>query len=411
MRFVAALSAAVALVLLGGTQAQAAAQATVDAKTGKMLNAVHELLQENKLQEARAVLSEVNPEKLKPYPRALVYQTLGFLDANEGRYEQAADNLQKAIALEALVPQQQLNARFSLAQIYMVLDRWPEAVTELEAWFAATPTPNAISYYTLAMAYYQSDQREKAFEPAQKAVEMSDDPKESWLQLLLALRMEKKQYEESIPLLQTLIEKFPKKAYFTQLAAVYMELDKSEKSLAVQQLAYAQGLLDTERELTRLAQLYMYHGQPWRAAQVVQKGLDSGLMAKDGDGWRLLGNSLLSAREYDAAIDPLRRAADISGDGELWLRLAQVHLQREEYDRAREALDSAFRKGGLRDEGHALLLSGITAYQQKRLRDARTAFVRASNHEKSREVAEKWLQFVEKEELRQQAEAQQTQTG
>jgi len=393
------------LVLLLAASAAFAA-ATVDAKTGKILNTVHELLQENKLAEAKAVLDGINVEKLKPYPRAIVYQTLGFLSANEGRYEEAADQLQKAIDIGELLPQQQLNARFSLAQIYMVLDRWKDAVTELEAWFAATEKPNAVSYYTLGMAYYQSDQREKALDPARTAVEMTDDPKENWLQLLLALLMEDKQYDKSVPLLLQLVEKFPKKAYWTQLAAVYMELDKSEESLAVQQLAYAQGLLTTDRELTRLAQLYMFHGQPWRAAQVVRQGLDSGVMPADGDGWRLLGNSLLAAREYDAAIDPLRKAAALAEDGETWLRVAQVFLQREDWESARGALDEAFRKGGLRDEGHALLLSGITAYQQKRLREARTAFVRASNHDRTKEMAERWLTFVEKEEQRVQAEAE-----
>jgi hypothetical protein len=44
---------------------------------------------------------------------------------------------------------------------------------------------------------------------------------------------------------------------------------------------------------------------------------------------------------------------------------------------------------------------GIAAYQVKRLGKARSAFARAAGHEKTRDMAERWLEFVAREEAAQ----------
>ena len=107
------------------------------------------------------------------------------------------------------------------------------------------------------------------------------------------------------------------------------------------------------------------------------------------------------AREYERAIPPLERAASLSEDGELWLRLAQVHVQREEWAEAVEAVDEALSKGldrgGPNTPCHGHLLVGIARYNQERLDAARASIARARSCEKTVEMAERWLQFLERE--------------
>jgi tetratricopeptide (TPR) repeat protein len=369
-----------------------------DQRIAKKFVKIQEKIDAEQLDDARKILDSINLKKVKPYPRALVHQTYAFLAGNADDYKTAAKHYQLAISENALPPQRLLGIRFNLGQIYMMEDDWPKAIETLESWFEDTEKPSPMSYYMLAVAYYQNDERDKALAPAKKAVELAEDPKETWLQLLLSLHMDKEEYKEAEPLLVRLITHHSKKIYWIQLAAVLMELEQDKKSLAVQQLAYDQGYLSTDRELIRLSQMYLFHDLPFRAAQVLSKELENGRVESDYDAWRLYSNALLSSREMAQALEPLETAARLAENGEGYLQLSQVHIQNERWDEARSALDSAFQKGDLRSPAHANLLLGIVAYQQKRWGGARAAFGRATRDDKTREMASKWIEFVDREE-------------
>jgi tetratricopeptide (TPR) repeat protein len=378
-----------------------------DQRTGKRLLEAQELLQNDQHAQARAVLGEFNQEKLNPYERAVVNQMIGYAWANEGNYEESAAALKLALAENALPPGQQLSTRYNLAQLYLMLEQFEQAVEQFESWFKDTEAPTATAYYALASAYYQAGREDEAVAPAEQAVALSEEPKEPWLQLLVALYLDRKRYAEALPLVERLVTSFPKKTYWIQLAAVYFALEEDQKSFAVQQLAYSQGLLTNDRELRRLAQMYLFNDLPYRAASVLEKGLEEGQIEKDQDAWQILGNSWLAAREYERALVPLENAASLSEDGELWLRLAQVHVQREEWDEAVDAVEKALAKGldkgGPNTPCHGYLLIGIARYNQNRLGPAQSAIGRALSCEKTTEMASRWLQFLEREVARAEA--------
>jgi tetratricopeptide (TPR) repeat protein len=278
-----------------------------------------------------------------------------------------------------------------------MLQQYERSINNFKIWFKYSENPNPTAYYMLAMAYYQSGDPKKAIGPARTAVEMTETPRQGWLQLLLALYMEQKEYKKAVPLLEDLVSRFPKKAYWIQLAAVYSELGRDLDSLAAQQLAHAQGLLTTDRELTRLAQLFLFNDLPFSAAQVMQTGLDEGLIENKSANWRLLGDAWLSAREYEKALGPLHNAAELSDDGDLYVRLGQVYIQREEWDKAVETLGQALGKGSLKDVGNAHLLIGIANYNRKKIGAARTSFAKARDSETTKESADRWLKHIERE--------------
>lgn len=394
--------AALALLALS-LPVDAFAQYTVDPKTAKKLNHVHELLQEDQLDEALKVLGTFKPQKMKDYPAAMVHQTYGFIHANREKYEEATESYEAALGLEALPEGAQLSARFVLGQLYLRMEDYDRAIDTFELWFRdganakVPPEPNASAYYTLAVAYYQADRTDEALVPAQKTVDMTDEPREGWLNLLLAIRMGRKDYKETVPLLETLVSRFPRKSYYMQLAAVYSELGFDKKSLAVQQLAYTLDLLTSHRELTRLAQLYLFNDLPYRAALVLEKGLGEAYVDSLSKSWRLLGNAWLASREYEKALAPLQKAAELAEDGELYLRVGQVHVQREEWQQAVEAIEKGLEKGGLTIPGQAHLLIGIARYNQKKIGSARASFVKARSDEKAKKAAETWLEHIDRE--------------
>ena len=226
---------------------------------------------------------------------------------------------------------------------------------------------------------------------------MAKTPKEAWIRLLLALHMEKKQYKQALPLVEQLVSLYPKKPYWMQLSAIYAELGEDSKALATQQLAYQEGFLTEDKELRRLAQMYLFHDLPYRAALILDKAIEEEAVASDTKALELLGNSWLAAREYDRALEPLERAAEVSEDGELFLRLGRVYIQREEWGKAAEELTKALEKGNLDEVGNVHLLLGIAIYNQKRLGPARRSFVRALDFEESNKHAQQWLKVIDRE--------------
>jgi len=233
--------------------------------------------------------------------------------------------------------------------------------------------------------------------PALKALEISKRPAERWLQLVAALHLQLAEFDDAIPILEELVTRFSKKQYWMQLSLLYAAGGDYENGLRVQQLAYAQDLVTTEEELLRLARTYLFHQLPYPAAQVLERGLAEERIEPDRDVLELLGNAWIAAREYGKSIEPLQRAADLADNGQLYLRLGQVRVQREDWTEATELIEKAIEKGGLLDVGKAQMLLGISRFGDDHPKAARRAFRRAREHESTRVDANAWLDHIERQ--------------
>jgi len=364
----------------------------------KLTPALEALTSENYLEAERLLTAiEQRADRISPYERALVYQMLGYLYSGQERFPEALVYFEACLREEAMPKNAQLQTRFNVAQLYMATEKYPRAVEALDLWFADAENPAPSAYYLLAVAHYQNGDILLAIPPAETAAQTTTSVREPWLQLLVGLYYESKQYEKAREPLEALIMLNPRKAYWTQLSSLYAHLEQEPKSLAVMQLAYEQDFLETGRELRQLAQLYLYHSIPYRAAEVLEKGLADGIVAEDVDVFAMLANSWLLAREYEAALAPLERAAEMSPKGDLYARLGQVLLDRERWKAAGEALSAALAKGDLTDPGTANLMLGMAFYYQERGAQAKRYFSLALRDESSRETASQWLLLLDRE--------------
>jgi len=96
-------------------------------------------------------------------------------------------------------------------------------------------------------------------------------------------------------------------------------------------------------------------------------------------------------------MEPLAEAARMSDNGDLYVKLAQVHLEREDWSKAREALEAAVDKGDLTDPGNAHLLLGVSHYNSGKLSAAERSFLEASNHDRQRKSAKRWIKHIRQE--------------
>jgi tetratricopeptide (TPR) repeat protein len=288
--------------------------------------------------------------------------------------------------------------RFTIAQLHAQQEKWPEVVEWVDAWRRYVAKPDPAGIYLKALAYFQMGETDAAIVNVKEAIELSpDEPRESWMRMLYSLYTSKEDYDNAIPLLKELMLRFPKKEYWIQLSLLYRAEDSLDDSLAVLQLAYNQGYLTEDKEIRRLARSYLYHELPYKAAQVLVEGLEGGVVEADADAYQVLADSWVAAREYEKALPPLRKAAELSDEGNLYARLGQVHLQREEWSEAAEALTKALEKGNLRNTGNAVLLLGIASYNDSQIATAKRYFAKAREYDNTRTAAENWLQHIDRE--------------
>jgi len=362
--------------------------------TQKRLNAAVELLESAQYGEARKKLEKMKFTRLNPYERALAYRFLAYASIGQEDSAGAVGYFEKVVEQATLSLADEASVRFSIAQIYASMAAWQKVEETLGEWFQYVERPNGVAYYLLAISHYRREQYDEALTPALKALEVSTEPKESWLQLVAALHLQQEDFDSAVPVLEELVTRFMKKQYWVQLSLIYGARGDYQHALRIQQLAYAQGLLTQDDELRRLARTYLFHQLPYPAARVLERGLEEERIEPDREVLELLGNSWIAAREYEKSIEPLQRAAALAEDGRLYLRLGQVRVQGEDWTEATALIQKAIKKGGLEDTGKAHLLLGISYYSDDHPESARTAFELAHQYESTRSDADAWLQHI-----------------
>jgi tetratricopeptide (TPR) repeat protein len=389
--------AAIDLDALRKDREQKAMRYPVAQRISRYLSAAAKEVDAGDPQEATRLLKKLRPNRLNPYERALVYRMLAHIAYGANESEQAIEYFVKFLDEEVLPVRDEARVRFNIAQLYASLQQWRETIDWLNRWLLYVEDPDPLGFYLMGIAYFQLEDFDAAIAQTKRAVEFRPEPRESWLRLLAALYAQKQDYENAAPVLEELVLRFPKKQYWVQLSLIYGAHENYRRSLSVQQVAYAQGFLTEDKELRRLARSYLFHELPYPAAQVLEKALEGGAIAEDSEAFELLANSWIAAREYERALDPLRRAAKLSEDGNLYVRLGQVHMQREAWSEASALLEKAIEKGGLKDPGNAELLLGIAYYNGAQVARARSSFLRARQHDSTRNEANRWITHLDTE--------------
>ncbi|MDR0781727.1 MAG: tetratricopeptide repeat protein [Pseudomonadales bacterium] len=369
---------------------------TIDERTGRVLTQAFELLGKDDYAGARAALQGLNMDRLSPYERSRVEQIYYSIDAASENYAGARQHMQAALASGGLTEGETSQGQKAVASLYLSEENWVEGTKALEAWLNV-PTNKVLpaDYYLLAIAYYQQGQVDKALVPARKAVDMTETPQETWLQLLNSLLLGKEDYNAALPVTQKLVALYPRQAsYWTQLSSIYAIKEDYANSLVVLELAHHAGLLTQSADLRRLADMYSVRELPYRAAVLLQESIDKKLIEPDGKVYEQLANALMNAREFEQSLPVFEKAAGLSSDGTLYARLGEMNAQLDNWQAAIDAYQKAVNKGGLKDNAQPVLMTGIAYYNLGKLSEARNWFQRASATASTKKIADAYITLI-----------------
>ena len=358
---------------------------------------------------AEALLQEITELRgLTPYERAQTNNFYGFIQVEKEDYPGAIRYFLRVIEIGGPdeIPEGLYYGTIrTLSQLYMQVENFPEAVRFGRQWIDSQESPAPKDYITLAAAYFQMDEWQDALDNVLIAIEKAQasgmEVEENWWRYLLAAHWELEQFAKALEVSKTLVTNWPKKDYWIQIQGLYAMVDNEAKQFATFWSCYDQGLLDRSNELVNMAQLFMLAEVPYKAALVLQEGLDNGAIEETAMNYRLLAQAWQLAREDRNALGPLRKAAeseeDVEDKGELYVRLAEIHNALSDYDECASAARLALDAGELKSEGRTYMLLGQCLFEQEEFDAASDAFTRAARDSETRRSATQWQNYLQKE--------------
>jgi tetratricopeptide (TPR) repeat protein len=378
----------------------------LDEVTWKQLNKVYEDVGEEKYNQAYETLQVMLGRAGRDtYLQAVLNQAIAQVEWSRKNYIQSLGYFEKAVDLDTLPDQTHFNLMYQIAQLYFMQERYDEALTRLELWFCKVPEEKVTSaaYVLQASIYAQKEDFSGVLQAINTAIAMDADPKENWYQLKLAAHYELEQYPQAAETLEVMITRWPdKKVYWTQLSQIYYRLKQFDQSLAVLALAYRSNMLDKQSDIVYLSSLYSNADVPYKAAEVLEKGIGDGIVEPSQHYWTIVAESWYAAEELEKSLVAYEQAGRAASDGSIDLRRGFLLIDLERWTAALEALNLALEKGGLdeRKTGESYLLRGMAQFNLGNYDSASADWGRAGRYEKTRKAAQQWMNHLQEERRR-----------
>lgn len=371
----------------------------------KKLDQVRQLADDKKYAEALESVEKVKKIRRNSYEKAMTWNMVAYVHFNQENYPQAVQAYEQVLATKNLPESLQQTTLYSVAKLHLIQEQYAQAITALNKWFDVVEKPGPEAHILRAQMNYQLENYNEALPDVKKAIAMVKEkgkqPKENWLLVERAVYYQNKDYVSMERTLKDLIALYPKSQYWIQLGAVYNELGQPEKEISIIETAYEQGLLNKETHVISFAQAMLSQEIPYKAAQVIIKGMKDKVVEENGKNLSLLGDALMIAKEYDQAIKVMTMAATATQNGKDFFKLAQIHTQRQEWNLALENVDKAINDEGFKKEDDALILKGLVLFNLNQLDQAKQVFLQANQFDDVKKAATQWLAYIESEKKRQ----------
>jgi len=373
----------------------------MSAKVGEKVQEAQLAIEAKDYANGKVILDNLRAGNLSPYERAQTWNLTAYAEYSQERYDAAIRAYEQVLAQPELPEALILSTLKTQSQLYFIQENYPAALRTAQRLMSLVPEPSAEIFMVVGQAYYQMDQYRNALDPMKKGIELykaqGKVPKENWLLLVQSCYFQLQDYNNLVPAVKELIRHYPDDKYLLTLAGAYSELGETKKQLAISEVLYERGFMTSASHVTNLANLYMMHETPYKAAELLEKEMASGKVENNERNLRLLSQAWYSAREDEKSIPPLERAANMASDGELFVRVAQSQLNLEQWDKAASSIRKGLQRGGLKRQDQAYVMLGMAEFNQDKLDSARSAFNNALADNRSRKTAQQWIKFVDTE--------------
>jgi tetratricopeptide (TPR) repeat protein len=388
---------------------------TMSEQTFKKLSEAQELIDLKDYAGALALLDKMleRSRRMNGNEIGAVHNMRGFVFFSDENYEQAISAYEIVVAQGEEIPEGlEITTLYTLAQLSFVIERHQDALDYMETWLTKARNPGADPHIFMGQVYYQMENYPAAIDQIESGIRIAKERgltvKENWWGLLNYLYFEQENWDKVLEILEILVQDFPKREYWIRLAGILGQEGNEKDQVHAMQGAYTAGFLDRERDLLSFAGLLMQDQVPFRAAVVLDQAFDDGLIERTATNLQSLGQAWQLSQETARAIPVFEEAADISDDGRIYERLAQLYLDDDQFDPCVEASDGALDKGGLRNIPQVHIIKGMCQFNAAQsnvanLKVARKSFVacrkqaRKDEDTNNERICLQWITYIDRE--------------
>ncbi|TLZ17170.1 MAG: hypothetical protein E6K26_11525 [Gammaproteobacteria bacterium] len=381
--FASALIAGCAGVLLAAPALAEEGKNNVSAKMAKPLKAAQDDLTAKKYSDAILKLkeSQASPGK-SPYDQHVINEMLKVAYVRTGNYADAAKVMEAEID-DGFVPQSELQGLVrGLAQVNYQIKNYEKAIEfgnrAIKGGFADEELRTLVG-----QAYYLKGDWKGTlhFEEGQvdNVIKEGRTPKSEALQLILSACVKLNDQPCETRALERVVTYYPKPDYWYQLLFTLRQQTSGNDANTLQtyRLMFEVDVLKNPDDYTEMAQLALEAGSPGEAQRILEKGIAKGVFADQRakqKNERLLESAKKAAATDRASLPRIAKEADAAATGAKNVGLGLAYFGYGEYDKAVEEISKGLTKGGLRSEGEARLLLGISQLKAGHKEDAAKAF-------------------------------------
>ena len=363
-------------------------------RIGKKVQAAFELYSADDVNGALEILLELEPKN--EFDQAYVHRFIGNMYAGQkGQVDKALDSLFKAKELDQLPFDDHAGVIKLIADLSLQEQKFEQAIKHYYEYieFSYDQDPNV--YLRLANSYYEMKKYPEVIEPAKKAIELFPKPNQNPYVLIMASYYERKMYPEATKALETLVKVFPENPkWWTQLGMFYMLIEDYQRGLSTMEVAYKQGYLSTKAQYKQLAQLYASNGIPFKAATILEKYTESGVIDKDRSGVAIMATTFQNAREYKKAAKYFGEAAKIGKvDGDLLRKQGNALMIVEDFSGAVKAYQDAL-DAGVKREGLVYMALAEAEFYRENWKKAHVAIKKAMEDKSTAKSARGWESYI-----------------
>jgi tetratricopeptide (TPR) repeat protein len=366
-------------------------------RSHKRISRALEKLAEEKYDEAIDLLKKLLESTKDQNVKATVAKYIGIAYAQNNKLIDATNYFAQALDFGKgfLQHKEMQDLTQNVASMHYGNDNKKESLIFLKRWMKNSNEHNDQIYLLYAAILADSNRLNEAVCPAFWAAKMSKSPNKSALGILLNAHFEKKDMLGTIEILKQSILDFPtEKRYWRYLTSVYTQEDKIKDALAVMEMFYVQGYMETSNDYKQLSALFAYNEIPYRTAVVLEEGISKGVVKDTEKNWNNIASNFHVSQELKKAIVAYERAADKSETGEKDLKRAELLADLEEFKKAVAGFDKALQKGSLKDAGRAHYRKGMAYFGMKQYNSSIASLQKATKYKKWRKRAVQWTGYV-----------------
>ncbi len=364
----------------------------------KMLQAAIDAVNSGDDAKAQQEAQKVLDSSRSKYAKGIALQVLANLKFNAQDYQGAIDTYKQLLDLNSVSNDTYFDSMYNMAAADVAAGQYQAALDELKLWREQGKRETAESHALEGNAYYRLQKYPEAIAAMKKAMSMTDKPKDSWNNILMASYAESGQAGQASDVIDQQLAKDPtNKALAHNALVVYTQAGQSDKALALLEREQKAGMISDNDDYVSAARFYASIAQneakpdiALKGADLLKDGLAKGMVKADAGNYKLLGDSYMIAQKEDQALAAYGKASPLANNGDIDYVRAEILGSQTEWAQARDVLQKSIARG-VTHKGKAYLLLGKLNLGLKDRAAARAAFLKAVRDDETRDDAQAQL--------------------